>query len=162
MPSAITDGVVDLQPPGPGDAQLLIAGRDEAFYRWLGPGTEEPLPAWCIHVGRRIVGWVDYDHDPEHDWLERGEVNVGYHVFAPDRGRGYATRALRLLLHHLAVHTDRTVASLLIDPANERSLALAARIGAAESLHPHGRYFRVPLTAPAPDDPGPASSRQYL
>jgi RimJ/RimL family protein N-acetyltransferase len=141
--------VVDLRPPGPGDAQVLIAGRDQVFYRWLGPGAEEPSPAWCIHAGGRIVGWVDYDHDPEHDWLEPGEVNVGYHVFAPDRGHGYATRAVRLLLHHLAARTGYTVASLLIDPANERSLALAARIGAAELPHARGRYFRVPLTTPA-------------
>jgi RimJ/RimL family protein N-acetyltransferase len=69
----------------------------------------------------------------------------------PTGGHGYATRAVRLLLRHLAVRTDYTVASLLIDPGNARSLALAARIaGAVEAAHPRGRYFRVPLTAPAP------------
>jgi len=77
----------------------------------------------CVHAGGQIVGFVDYDTDQE--WLEPGEVNVGYNVFAPHRGRGYATRAVRLLLHHLAVRTGYTMASLLIDPANVRSLALA-------------------------------------
>jgi RimJ/RimL family protein N-acetyltransferase len=145
------DGPVRICAPGPGDARVLVAGRDEEFYRWLGPGDAEPRPAACIHAGGRIVGWVDYDRDPEHDWLAPGEVNIGYYVFPADRGHGYATRAVRLLLRHLAVRTDYTVASLLIDPGNARSLALAARIaGAVEAAHPRGRYFRVPLTAPAP------------
>jgi RimJ/RimL family protein N-acetyltransferase len=138
-----TDGLVLARAPQPGDTQVLIAGRDEEFRRWLGPGPGEPQPVACIHVGGQIAGWVDYDTDQE--WLEPGEVNVGYSVFAPHRGRGYATRAVRLLLHHLAVRTGYTVASLLIDPANERSLALAARISAAAAAHPGGRYFRQPV-----------------
>jgi RimJ/RimL family protein N-acetyltransferase len=164
MPLAITDGLVGLRAPAPGDARVLVAERDEEFYRWLGPGDAEPRPAACIHAGGRIVGWVDYDRDPGHDWLAPGEVNIGYYVFPADRGHGYATRAVRLLLRHLAVRTDYTVASLLIDPGNARSLALAARIaGAAEAAHPRGRYFRVPLTAPArpspaPPEPGPRQS----
>jgi RimJ/RimL family protein N-acetyltransferase len=138
-----TDGLVLIRAPEPGDAQVLVAGRDDAFYRWLGPGDDQPRPAGCIHAGGQIVGWVDYDTG--HDWLEPGEVNVGYHVFAPHRGRGYATRAVQLLLHHLSVRTGYTVASLLIDPANQRSLALAARIGAVAAAHPGGRYFRRPV-----------------
>jgi hypothetical protein len=138
-----TDGLVLIRAPVPGEARVLVAGRDEAFYRWLGPGAGEPRPAGCIHVAGQIVGWVDYDRD--HDWLEPGEVNVGYHVFAPHRGHGYATRAVQLLLHHLSVRTGHTVASLLIDPANQRSLALAARIRAVAAAHPGGRYFRRPV-----------------
>jgi RimJ/RimL family protein N-acetyltransferase len=138
-----TDGLVMVRAPEPGDARVLIAGRDELFQRFLGPGSDEPQPAGCIHAGGQIVGWVDYDTD--HDWLEPGEVNVGYNVFAPYRGRGYATRAVRLLLHHLAVRTGYTMASLLIDPANARSLALAERIGATAAAHPGGRYFRQPV-----------------
>jgi RimJ/RimL family protein N-acetyltransferase len=138
-----TDGRVMVRAPEPGDARVLIAGRDEAFDRWLGPGPADPQPVGCIHARGQIVGFVDYDTDQE--WLEPGEVNVGYSVFAPHRGRGYATRAVRLLLHHLAVRTGYTVASLLIDPANERSLAVAARIGAVPAAHPGGCYFRRPV-----------------
>jgi RimJ/RimL family protein N-acetyltransferase len=138
-----TDGLVVIRAPEAGDARVLIAGRDESFHRWLGPGPDEPQPVGCIHAAGQIVGFVDYDTDQE--WLEPGEVNVGYSVFAPHRSRGYATRAVRLLLHHLAVRTGYTMASLLIDPANDRSLAVAARIGAVPAAHPGGRYFRQPV-----------------
>jgi RimJ/RimL family protein N-acetyltransferase len=138
-----TDGLVVIRAPEAGDARTLIAGRDTLFHRFLGPGPDEPQPVGCVHAGGQIVGFVDYDTDQE--WLEPGEVNVGYNVFSPHRGRGYATRAVRLLLHHLAVRTGYTMASLLIDPANVRSLALAERIGATAATHPGGQYFRRPV-----------------
>lgn len=121
-----SDGVVTLQPPRPGDAQLLIAGRDEEFFKWLGPGSEEPRPTACIWVGGELVGWVDYDL--EHDWLQPGEVNVGYYLFPAARGRGYASRAVELLLQHLSRHTQHTRATLVIHPENIRSLGLARRL----------------------------------
>jgi RimJ/RimL family protein N-acetyltransferase len=121
-----TDGVVTLKAPRPGDAQLLIEGRDDEFYRWIGPGAKEPRPVACIWVGDELVGWVDYDLD--HPWLEPGQVNVGYYLFAPARRKGYATRAVELLLQHLRRHTEHTVATLRINPENAKSLALARRL----------------------------------
>lgn len=123
-----TDGVVTIRPPVPGDAERLVAGRDDEFDRFLGPGSPDPDPLGCIEVAGEVVGWVD--HDTDRFWLEPGEVNIGYHLFAPQRGRGLATRAVELLVHHLAVDTDATCATLLIHPDNHRSLGLARRIGA--------------------------------
>ena len=125
----LTDGVVTLRPPRPGDARLLVDGRDDEFFRWLGPGAETPSPVACVWVGEELVGWVDYDL--EHEWLRPGEVNVGYYLFPAARGHGYASRAVELLLLHLS-RTPHTVATLVIDRENERSLRLACRLGFVE------------------------------
>jgi RimJ/RimL family protein N-acetyltransferase len=134
-----SDGVVTLRPPGPGDAQLLVAGRDEEFFKWLGPGAETPSPVACIWIDGELVGWVDYDL--EHDWLGPGEVNVGYYLFPGARGKGYASRAVELLLRHLSRNTEHTVATLVIRRENVRSLALAHRLGFAQRGELEGGLF---------------------
>ena len=112
----MSDGVVQLRASGAADVPTLVAGRDEESRRFLGPGDDEPRPTACIVVGGSVVGWVDFDD--EREWLAPGEVNVGYHVFAEHRGRGYASRAVQLLGHHLAVRTDRRAMMLSIDADN--------------------------------------------
>jgi RimJ/RimL family protein N-acetyltransferase len=129
-PQIATDGVVTLKPPRPGDSELLVAGRDDEFFRWIGPGAEVPCPVACVWVGDELVGWVDYDL--EHEWLQPGQVNVGYYLFPAARGKGYASRAVELLLAHLTRDTAHMVATLVIHPENLRSLALARRLGFAE------------------------------
>jgi RimJ/RimL family protein N-acetyltransferase len=129
-PQLATDGVVTLKPPRPGDSRLLVEGRDEEFFRWLGPGAENPSPVACVWAGDELVGWVDYDL--EHEWLGPGQVNVGYYLFPAARGKGYASRAVELLLMHLARDTPHTVATLVIHAGNARSLALARRLGFAQ------------------------------
>jgi len=109
---------------------VLIAGRDAEFDRWLGPGANDPRPTACIVVDDEIVGWIDFDSG--RDWLPPGAVNVGYFLFAPARGNGYATRAMTLLLEHLATQPDVDTATVLIDPGNARSLAVAERAGFTE------------------------------
>ena len=121
----LSDGVVLIRAPAPGDAATLVDGRDDVFHRFMGAGDPSPSPTACIVVDDEVVGWVDYDVD--RTWLQPGEVNVGYNVFAPHRGNGYATRAVELLLQHLAADTTYDTATLLIDRDNDRSLALARR-----------------------------------
>ena len=134
-----TDGVVTLRPPGPGDSQLLIEGRDAEFFRWLGPGAKVPAPVACVWLGDELIGWVDFDL--EHDWLQPGQVNVGYYLFPAARGKGYASRAVELLLQHLRRDTEYAVATLVIHPDNERSLALARRLGFAQAGEVDGNLF---------------------
>ena len=95
-------------------------------------------------VAGEVVGWVDYDTDRE--WLQAGEVNIGYNVFARHRGNGYASRALELLIRYLDESTVFHTATLRIDPANAASLAVAARSDFVPSGDVDGsQYFKRPV-----------------
>jgi RimJ/RimL family protein N-acetyltransferase len=135
---------VTLREPKEGDAAILVAGRDEEFHRFLGAGRDEPRPIAVNEVdegdGPAVVGWVD--HDEDRDWLTPTQCNVGYHVFAAHRGRGYASRAVTLLLHRLGTEARYTEATFLIDTENGPSLRTAAAVGAVERdrwVDPDGR-----------------------
>ena len=139
-----SDGVVTLCPPGIGDAASLIEGRDDESRRWLGPESSEPAPTACIIVNGDVVGWVDYDTDRE--WLQAGEINIGYNVFADPRRRGYAARAIELLIEYLGRTTNYCTATLLINAENIASLAVAAKLGCeAHGNIGDSRYFKLPL-----------------
>ncbi len=123
----LTDGVVTLRPSTPEDAPLIVAARDAAFRRFIGVGSALPAPEYVIIVDGSLVGWVDHDRDDDRWWLAPEEVNIGYHVFPEHRSRGYATRAVHLMLEHLRADTDWEIATLLIHPDNTPSLKLAER-----------------------------------
>lgn len=112
----------------------------------MGEGSPDPRPTACVLVGDEVIGWVDFDREDSHVWLEPGEVNVGYALRADSRGYGYATRAVKLLVSHLARETDVQIATLLIDPGNRWSLGLAERAGFGPQLDLNGQaYFRRPV-----------------
>ena len=81
----LSDGVVTLREVRAGDAEVLVAGRDDEFHRWMGDGSPDPKPTAIIEVDGEVVGWVDHDHDDTRTWLAPDECNVGYHLFAPHR-----------------------------------------------------------------------------
>ncbi|HEX4906273.1 MAG TPA: GNAT family N-acetyltransferase [Acidimicrobiales bacterium] len=138
-----------LRPPEPADRDALIALRDDQFHRFMGPGSPDPRPTFCIVVDDAVVGWVDADHEDGHHWLEPHEANLGYALHPDHRGRGYATRAVQLLMHHLAQTGQWSVATLAIDFGNDWSIGIARRCGFVE----HGtivgekeaRFFKKPV-----------------
>lgn len=155
-----SDGLVGIRPCTSSDVVVLVNGRDEEFYRFLGEGDPEPRPFACVVVDDVVVGWVDYDH--ERPWLEADEVNIGYNVFREYRGNGYATRAVRLLMRHLALDTDWQVATLLIHPDNERSLALARRAGFVPVGELDGNpYWKQRVSVFVDDSPGAARAGNF-
>ena len=79
------DGIVTLRRFVVGDRHVILEGRDEETERWLGPGSPQPAPTACIEVNGVVVGCVDADRTAT--WLQTGEANVGYTVFAPYRGK---------------------------------------------------------------------------
>jgi RimJ/RimL family protein N-acetyltransferase len=136
-----TDGVVTLRRPTEGDRASFRTGRDDEFRRWLEAGGDDPRPRASIVVDDEVVGWIDYDADRA--WLKAGEVNVGYALFPSCRGRGYVSRAVELLLRYLDESTPFDTATLLIEPGNIRSLAVAERTRFQEYGEVQGgRYFK--------------------
>jgi hypothetical protein len=111
---------------------LIIAARDEEFRKWLGPGSYNPSPTACILVADVVVGWVDFDHDPGHDWLAPEEVNIGYFVFAKAPKKGYAARAVDGLPKRVTMETPSFLCG---DGApRPRTLPFASPAGATVSL----------------------------
>lgn len=111
----------------------------------MGDGADEPRPTFCIVVDGRLVGWVDYDRD-ERSWLTHDEVNIGYGLHPDARGKGYATRAVQLMMHHLALATDVRTGSLFINRDNQWSLGVAARAGFGEPIELDGNpLFKRPV-----------------
>jgi enoyl-CoA hydratase len=108
-----------------------------------------------IEVEGQVVGWVDHDGAEHHDWLTEGQCNLGYHVFAPHRRRGIATRAVELLLGVLRQEGRLREATFLIDADNTASLAVASGAGALERwrrVEPDGRvnvFLTVPIESSA-------------
>lgn len=74
-----------------------------------------------------VVGWVDAD--PDEPRLQPGEINLGYNVFGPHRNKGYASRALLLMLRWLSSNREHHTATLSIDRRNVASLGVAEKTG---------------------------------
>lgn len=141
------DGVVRLRPWQAADAPALVAAwSDPAVVRWSAPPAARSLVdarRWIdgtprlrerglsldlvvAGIGARPevlgeVGLANFDDD--------GGAEIGYWIGASHRGKGHATRAVRLLatwaVHHLGLH--RVTAE--VDPANGASVGVARRAG---------------------------------
>jgi RimJ/RimL family protein N-acetyltransferase/8-oxo-dGTP pyrophosphatase MutT (NUDIX family) len=144
----LTDGVVTLRPWREEDIEAAIAGHDEEISRWFGqerPPTRQEhqslVEEWreARASGRTVAAFVI-----EHDGQAVGNVEVtpegaavgtlSWTVYAGRRGRGFATRAVRMLADYALTETGRGGLGLSrvearVDPGNQASLRVATRSG---------------------------------
>jgi RimJ/RimL family protein N-acetyltransferase len=164
----ISDGVIVLRPLNTEDAADHLAGEDVELVRWLngGPGTKESVRRHIEHVKQlwqnggpiftfavrllaedTLVGTIDVQL--RQDAYRPDQANLAYGLYPTWRGRGFATRAVRLALEFL--RPEATVHSALIraNPGNVASAAVAVRAGfklakpAAETGDGHDWYELV-------------------
>jgi RimJ/RimL family protein N-acetyltransferase len=139
----LSDGVVTLRSPDDEDLDAIAVGiRDPDVVRWLGPPEGSAMdvlalnrrraaagsPTFCVcEGGDRCVGlaWLNRDD------ADRSAGSVGYWLLPEARGRGIATRAVRLLVAWTRSHGIRLV-RLVTAADNASSRAVADRAGFRE------------------------------
>ena len=148
------DDHIALRPLAVSDADAHLAGCDEAIVERLGggePSSRSQIEAWLetnarawasggdvVDLGIKdlgtglLCGCVGLQRGL--DYLSRGQVNLTYALYPQWRGRGYATRAVRLSMQAAA---GRPVAEFVIRvaPDNPNSIAVAERAGFERSGH---------------------------
>ncbi len=149
------DGVVHLRPWRPVDAPALVAAwSDREVARWSPPPRQHALVdarRWidgtprlrerglaldlviaAVGPGDPVLGEVglsEFDDD--------GRAALGYWIAAEHRGRGHATRAVRLLSAWALQHLGLTAVTATVDPGNRASLAVLRRAGFRSSTPDH-------------------------
>ncbi|WP_052850426.1 GNAT family N-acetyltransferase [Streptomyces avicenniae] len=149
MPASptLTEGDVTLSPLVPEDVDAHLAGEDAELVRWLNGGTGDraateehvrycgaqwagggPLRAFGLRVGSPpvLAGTIDLRFGMP--GLDSDQVNIAYGLYPAWRGRGLATRAVRLACRYAAAE-GAAEGVIQVDPANPRSAAVAVRAG---------------------------------
>lgn len=146
-----TDGVVELRPWTTSDAGFLLeACCDEAIRRFWLRQPLETLDDAAAMSDALSASWVDFHETGAmkrlafliaeapsgtplglcgvDEWFADGSVQIGYFLAPGARGRGYATRAVRLLMSWLFELGARKVFATT-DPLNADSIAVLRRAG---------------------------------
>ncbi len=157
----LSDGVVALRPPRPGDADAAVAAlRDPDVVRWTRVPGDYSHADFADWLAVAAAGWARGDHlsllivDADEDERILGSVglhavgtsrpDMGYWVARDARGRGVAARAVRLLRDWAAPALGLGRIDVLVHPDNAPSLRTAERAGFART----GEY------RPSPREPG--------
>jgi RimJ/RimL family protein N-acetyltransferase len=94
---------------------------------------DERFQTWCPHaivLGGQMIGHAGYHGPPGVNSTHNPEaVEFGYRIFAPYRGRGYATEAARMLMDQAEERAGIQHFVLSVGPANEPSLAIVRKLG---------------------------------
>jgi RimJ/RimL family protein N-acetyltransferase len=94
---------------------------------------DERFRTWCPHaivLGGQMIGHAGYHGPPginaKHD---ADAVEFGYRIFAPYRGRGYATEAATILMDQARDWAGIRHFVLSVGPHNDPSLAVVRKLG---------------------------------
>ena len=144
-PDSLSDGVVTLRPAGDHDLDAIQAGiEDPDVVRWIGPPHGTAAEVLALNERRAAAGSPTFCVCEQEDrclglaWLNRDDADasagsVGYFLLPEARGRGLATRAVRLLavwargpggVRHLRLVTavDNTASRAVAERAGFREL----------------------------------------
>src|SRR5262245_18610808 len=166
----LTDGVVTLRQPDDGDLDAIERGiRDPDVMRWL--GRLEMSATEVLELNR--TRWRDgtgatfamchLDLCVGHVWVNldgSGGGAVGYWILPEARGRGLATRSVRLLARWALGDLELERLKLFAEPENLGSIRVAERSGfQREALLPshgeiNGRMVDQVLFSLLPSDLG--------
>lgn len=144
----------------PDDLDADLAAKDEEQIRWMWlPGERErweamtsaeqrehaeqglranraafgPGPKWAFAVDIAEARYVAYvDCDIANPNVPLGEANIAYSCHPEHRGRGYVSKAVRLVLRFIAEYTEAPRAHILVDACNEASLRVARSVSDGE------------------------------
>lgn len=151
--NTLTDGVIVISPLRWEDAGPHLAGEDDELVRWLngGPGTRATVHAhvrrsierWAtdgpklsfgirVDRGATLCGTIDADLEAGHAPRQAG---LSYGLYPQFRGRGLATRAVRLVCRYLRERGDVDRVLIDVDPANVPSSRVAERAGFRFVMH---------------------------
>jgi RimJ/RimL family protein N-acetyltransferase len=88
---------------------------------------------WALveRASGEVAGWAGASH-PSFVPEVAEEVEIGWTLRRPFWGRGLATEAASEAVEASFAHLDRDTLISLIDPGNERSIAVARRLGMTE------------------------------
>lgn len=145
----LTDGVVTLRPWRDADIDSAVAGHDEVIGHWLGLGEVPPSRAAMREAiarwrhgyadGRRAVGFAVVHEEQLIGSCDVRETSPGvgelsWALYPDGRGRGFATRAVRVLADYAMTEQGQGGLGLgrveaSIEPGNEASLRVATRAG---------------------------------
>lgn len=106
---------------------------DERFRNHLAHWEAHGFGLWAVEerAGGRVAGWVGPSHPDFAPGLAR-EVEVGWSLREPFRGRGLATEGARAAVAASFEHLGREEVISLIAPANAPSIAVAERLAMRE------------------------------
>ena len=135
----LTDGVVTLRPPTERDLGAIERGiRDPDVIRWFGRPTtsatellELNRTRWSEGSGATFAICDPSDTCVGHVFvnMRAGRGSVGYWLLPEARGRGLATRSVRLLSRWALSDVGLPRLQLLTEPANDASQRVAERSG---------------------------------